>query len=537
MRATIFVIIAFCVTCFVNRADAGFSTLQGTPPQAAPAAPATSAKPVTQEALPWLPGSTAKTQPQSASPAIPAQTYTTAPPPINNNGTPIPNAGQPISNAQPLITTPPPAIPTSPAGMQAQAIPNTAQPHMGSQPSAGNPSGVAQTSLVAPINPGTQSATQQQPTQPAQQQATRPQTAATNPAAPTTTPTPITRVTNGLQHLPNTAGQVWRTYDISPYTKAITNNPRPQQAMIDWILKETGKEIWFTEPMGILNASKTELHVYHTPAVQERILPLVDRFVKSQGQQIVMGLRMLTIGSPNWRASAISMMQPIDVQAPGIEAWLMTKENAAVLGGMLRSRSDYQERNSGDLPVVNGQQYTLRRTQPIELARSIGIVNDGVARYQPLMDRIEQGFTLDFSALNSLNGQTIDAIIGIEINQVEDIQAVTVDLPTANGQTQPYQLQIPQLVSWEIEERFRWPSNMVLVISCGVIATPGPQKEALFGLTSLINGTQGRADALMFVEYKGPARTIPGSTPNPALARPPVGVAGQSGALQPPPRR
>ena len=107
----------------------------------------------------------------------------------------------------------------------------------------------------------------------------------------------------------------------------------------------------------------------------------------------------------------------------------------------------------------------------------------------------------------------------------------------ANGQTQPYQLQIPQLVSWEIEERFRWPSNMVLVISCGVIATPGPQKEALFGLTSLINGTQGRADALMFVEYKGPARTIPGSTPNPALARPPVGVAGQSGALQPPPRR
>ena len=92
--------------------------------------------------------------------------------------------------------------------------------------------------------------------------------------------------------------------------------------------------------------------------------------------------------------------------------------------------------------------------------------------------------------------ETIDAIIGIEINQVEDIQAVTVDLPTANGQTQPYQLQIPQLVSWEIEERFRWPSNMVLVISCGVIATPGPQKEALFGLTSLINGTQGRADAL-----------------------------------------
>ncbi|MDG2015027.1 MAG: hypothetical protein P8J33_16095 [Pirellulaceae bacterium] len=529
MRATIFVIIAFCVTCVVNRADAGFSTQQGTPPSSTPAVPA---KPLTQEALPWLPGSTAKAQAQPGNATPSAQTYTTAPVYSGQMQTP---------NAQPLITTPPPAIPNTaqntPPTMQAQPIQNTVNPQMGAQPQTANPNRVAQTSLVTPINPPTQAGTQQPPAQTPQQQSTQTQAAAATTNPQTTTPTPITRVTNGLQHLPNTAGQVWRTYDISPYTKAITNNPRPQQAMIDWILKETGKEIWFTEPMGILNASKTELHVYHTPAVQERILPLVDRFVKSQGQQIIMGLRMLTIGSPNWRASAISMMQPIDVQAPGIEAWLMTKENAAVLGGMLRSRSDYQERNSGDLPVVNGQQYTLRRTQPIELARSIGIVNDGVARYQPLMDRIEQGFTLDFSALNSLNGQTIDAIIGIEINQVEDIQAVTVDLPTANGQTQPYQLQIPQLVSWEIEERFRWPSNMVLVISCGVVATPGPQKEALFGLTSLINGTQGRADALMFVEYKGPARTIPGSTPNPATVRPPVGVAQQSGALQPPPRQ
>ena len=523
MRATTFLWVAICIFAFISNTEA--QSTNNPPPATTPGGtPSTNPSPATQtEALPWLPGTTAQGQTTNN-----PQTYTAAP-----------NTGQPIPNAKPLIGNPPPAIPSaarptgteSPAGQAMQGVPGNPS-NIPSTMSPSNASGnVTPTALVSPVNPGSQQQGTQQPTQQTNQQTTPSQTANAN------TSTPITKVTNGLQHLPNTAGQVWRTYDISPYTSAITTNPRPQQALIDWILKETGKEIWFTEPMGILNASKTELHVYHTPAVQERIRPLVDRFVKSKGQQIVMGLRMMTIGSPNWRASAISMMQPIDVQAPGLEAWLMTKENAALLGGRLRARGDYQERNSGDLPVVNGQQYTLKRTQPIELTRSIGIVNDGVARYQPLIDRIENGLTLDFSSLNSLDGQTIEAIIGCEINQVEDVQLVTVNLPTAGGQTQPYQLQIPQLVSWEIEERFRWPSNMVLVISCGVVATPGPQKEALFGLPSLLNGTQGRADALMFVEYKGPARTIPGSNPNPAMARPAVGVAGQNGMIQPPPRR
>ena len=528
MRATTFWWVAICILAFLPNTE-GQSTPPApstTSPQGVPTA---NKSPATQpESLPWLPGTTAQVQTTSN-----PQTYTSTP-----------AAGQPIPNAKPLISNPPPAIPNaaksvgtpSPAVQQTTGLPSNPS-NIPSTMAPSNAGGnIATTSLVSPNNPGSQQQAVPQPSPQQTQQGT--QTQATQAQGATgNTSTPITKVTNGLQHLPNTAGQVWRTYDISPYTSAITNNPRPQQALIDWILKETGKEIWFTEPMGILNASKTELHVYHTPAIQERIRPLVDRFVKSKGQQIVMGLKMMTIGSPNWRASAISLMQPIDVQAQGLEAWLVTKENAALLFGQLRARGDYQERNSGDLPVVNGQQYTLKRTQPIELARSIGIVNDGVARYQPLMDRIENGFTLDFSSLNSLDGQTIEAIIGCEINQVEDVQLVTVNLPTAGGQTQPYQLQIPQLVSWEIEERFRWPSNMVLVISCGVVATPGPQKEALFGLPSLLAGTQGRADALMFVEYKGPARTIPGVNPNPAMARPTAGVAGQNGMIQPPPRR
>ena len=71
--------------------------------------------------------------------------------------------------------------------------------------------------------------------------------------------------------LPNEHGQVWREYDISPYTLRVRDVAKPEQAIIDWVLRETGTEVWFAEPLGILNASSTTLRVYHTPEMQERV--------------------------------------------------------------------------------------------------------------------------------------------------------------------------------------------------------------------------------------------------------------------------
>ena len=36
--------------------------------------------------------------------------------------------------------------------------------------------------------------------------------------------------------------KVWREYDITPYTLRVTSTNRPEQAIIDWILRETGYE-------------------------------------------------------------------------------------------------------------------------------------------------------------------------------------------------------------------------------------------------------------------------------------------------------
>ena len=70
---------------------------------------------------------------------------------------------------------------------------------------------------------------------------------------------PIARVTEGSGALPNDAGQVWREYDITPYVVRVTSTNRPEQAIVDWVLRDTGYEAWHSEPFGFLSANRRTL--------------------------------------------------------------------------------------------------------------------------------------------------------------------------------------------------------------------------------------------------------------------------------------
>ena len=139
------------------------------------------------------------------------------------------------------------------------------------------------------------------------------------------------RVTKGSGALPNDQGQVWREYDITPYTTRITTTNRPEQTIVDWILRETGYETWHSDPVGLLSANRNTLRVYHTPEIQAVVADIVDRFVNTQADAYAFSLRVATVGNPNWRAKALPMMTPIPVQSPGIQGWLLAKEDAQLL--------------------------------------------------------------------------------------------------------------------------------------------------------------------------------------------------------------
>jgi hypothetical protein len=347
--------------------------------------------------------------------------------------------------------------------------------------------------------------------------------AASYPAAPTAPATMHAQVAKGSGTLPNEHGQVWREYDITPYTLRNTATAHPEQAIVDWILRETGYEAWHSTPVGLLSADRKVLRVYHTPQMQATVAEIVDRFVSTQGQNYGFGLRVMTMKNPNWRIRALPLMTSIPVESPGVQGWIMAREDAALLLAEFRRRTDYREQTTPNQMVLNGQATVISTMRPVSYTKGIIPTQAVWPGYQPELGQIDEGFSLEFSPLLSPDGRTTDAVVKLKLCQVEKMLDVQLEAPTAVAQNQRATIQVPQLTQVQLHERFRWPTDHVLLLSMGVVATPGPEKSN--GLADMLPLPHAapRADALLMVESSG---TVAQAAPAPgAGAAPPVSTA------------
>jgi hypothetical protein len=328
------------------------------------------------------------------------------------------------------------------------------------------------------------------------------------------------QVTKGSGTLPNEHGQVWREYDITPYTLRNTTTVRPEQALVDWILRETGYEAWHSTPVGLLSADRQTLRVYHTPQMQATVAEIVDRFVSSAAQQYGFGLRVITMKNPNWRVRALPLMTSIPVQSPGVQGWIMAREDAAILINEFRRRTDYREQTTPNQMVLNGQTQVLSTMRPISYTKGIIPTQAVWPGYQPELGQLDEGFSLEFSPLLSTDGRTTDAVVKLKLCQVEKMLEVQLEAPSAVAQNQRAAVQVPQLTQVQLHERFRWPTDHVLLLSMGVVATPGPEQPNMIADMLPLPKTAPRADALLMIESSGTvaqATPVPGTGGTPPL--------------------
>ncbi|MCO6046763.1 hypothetical protein NG895_22935 [Aeoliella sp. ICT_H6.2] len=337
--------------------------------------------------------------------------------------------------------------------------------------------------------------------------------ATTTPLAPIAGPAPTrARVTKGSGTLPRDHGQVWREYDIRPYTARAQGSAKPEQAVVDWILRETGYEAWHSEPLGILSAGRDTLRVYHTPEMQAMVADIVDRFVNQQSESEAFSLRVATVTNPNWRSKALPLMTPIPVQSPGVQGWIMAKENVAVLLSDLTRRTDYREYNSPTQLVGNGQSILISTMRPRSYIKGVMPTPQVWPGFQPEQGQLQEGFSLEFSPLLALDKATCDAVIKLKLHQVEKMVPVKLDVQTPVAESQRMEVQVPQVTMANLHERFRWPTDQVLLLSMGVIGTPGPTRDNALTAALPILKTPPRADALLFIEAKG--SVLPPAAPN-----------------------
>jgi hypothetical protein len=111
----------------------------------------------------------------------------------------------------------------------------------------------------------------------------------------------------------------------------------------------------------------------------------------------------------------------------------------------------------------------------------------------------------------------MEAAIACRVDGLEKLVPLSIDVPVG-GQTQRVQIQVPQMSSWRLSERFRWPSSEVLLLSCGIVANPEPVQGGVFSLLSPLTGSPHRADALLMIDHRPPSVTS--LTPSPTAAAP-----------------
>jgi hypothetical protein len=413
------------------------------------------------------------------------------------------SANVPRAHGQNLLTPPPRTTPAPAGGEAASTRPSLLAPPTTTSafgrpaaPAATVPAASPSAAFIAPA--------------PAPIANALPASAATNAATVReSAPSAATalRINKGTGVLPNDAGQVWREYDISPYTSRQADVERPEQGVIDWILRETGTAAWFGEPLGVLSAGPTTLRVYHTPEVQQKVQAIVERLVVGGAEEHVLTVRLVSVGSPNWRSRAVSLVEPVDVKSPGVEAWLLSRENGKLLFDQLQQRGDFREHSAPLVQVASGQTQKLARRNPRQYSRGVQMKKE-FPFYDLIPGSVDEGYALEISPLMSLDGKTAEAAVDCEIDQIEKLLPVAIDLPIG-GQSQRVQIQVPQVVTWRLSERIRWPADQVLLLSCGVVANPaGAAGGPLAPLLGPINGATNRADALLFVEYRGTKREV-----------------------------
>ncbi len=322
---------------------------------------------------------------------------------------------------------------------------------------------------------------------------------------------PIAKVTSGTGTLPNDRGQVWREYDITPYTLRVTSTNRPEQAIVDWILRETGYEAWHSDPVGLLSADHRTLRVYHTPEMQAVVAEMVDRFVNTEAETQAFGLRIMSIGTPSWRAKAQRILHPVAVQSQGIQAWIMAKEDAAMLFADMRKRSDFREYNSPYLLVNNGQSTVVNTMQTRNFTNAVELHPElAHPGFVPQQGHFDEGFSLQFSPLLSLDSKSIDAMFKCNLDQIEKLVPVTIDVPTAIAPRQHTEIEVPQWASYRLHERFHWPVDQVLLISFGVVATPVSIDPAM---KIPLLSSPSCAELLVLAECRGANGKPPAITP------------------------
>ena len=316
----------------------------------------------------------------------------------------------------------------------------------------------------------------------------------------------IAKISATMEKIPQDNGQIWREYDITPYTqgrKAPMGSP-PEQVLIDWILRQTSGIVkWNAAPFGILTADSEKLYVYHTKETQMIVADIVDRFVCPQLWNEACTLRIVSTTRPDWLSRGHSQLKPIPIATQGVQGWYLEKIAAQNLLAELGRRSDFKELIPPQPLIAHGIQHNVVVKKQRQYLRDVQPNPSVLNGYAEDRVAMEEGIGLTVTPLALLDAQNMAANVKLDVIQVERMFTTMIDVPTAANPRQRVQIESPQMAYFKLDEIVRFPKNKVLLLDLGTVPLPNTaesdSRNVLAEISKGINPAR-RGNVLIFIE-------------------------------------
>ena len=335
----------------------------------------------------------------------------------------------------------------------------------------------------------------------------------------------IAKISATMEKIPQENGQIWREYDITPYTqgrKLPTGSPPPEQMLIDWILRQTGTARWHTAPFGILTADSEKLYVYHTKEVQLIVADIVDRFVCPQLWTEACTMRIVSTARPDWLNKGHSQLKPIPIATQGVQGWILEKPTAQNLLQELGRRNDFKELIPPQPFIAHGIQHNVVVKKQRQYLRDVQPNPSALNGYAEDRVTADEGIGLSVMPLALLDGQHMAATIKLDVVQIERMFTSNIEVATAANPRLRMQVESPQMVYFKLDEVVGFPKNKVLLLDLGTVPIPNTadtdSRNVLTELSKGLNPAR-RGNVLIFIECTSEG-AVPATSSTPATAVP-----------------
>lgn len=285
------------------------------------------------------------------------------------------------------------------------------------------------------------------------------------------------------------SGHSWRSFDIARYTSraASPENPRPQNALVEWIFRRTGSAIWHGEKIAVLSAGKAQIRAYHNARVLDVVQQYVERFTRATADVLSVRVRYVAAQDTRWRYAVNSRLKRVGSGPQGQQLWTITPDEANLIRSQMQLYQGFKLLADKTVRMMNGQTMTMETADVLDYVAGTQSEGAAGAGQQPRTDKIKEGVTLRFSPLLTYDGDALDAAIDLRSTTIRRLIRTKVMAQREVGPAD-VTIDVPEASETRLNQTIdNWQLGQTLLISAGI--APGILQEKAGFLNLRVPGT------------------------------------------------